>query len=92
MYVSVKYKNITCLFSIKHSKISSHIFDDVSSFFDDAKECCSNFGLRFSIYVIKDKGLIVGFGYDISLMIVLLAQLTQQLSLRDYIYNVSCMV
>ena len=36
--------------------------------------------------------LIVGFGYDVSLMILLFVELTQQLSLRHYIYNVSCKV
>ena len=33
--------------------------------------------------------LIVSFGYDISLIILLFVELTQQLSLRHYIYNVS---
>ena len=42
-------KNIAHLFSLKHSKISSHIFDD-------AKECCSNFSWRLSIFIVKDNG------------------------------------
>ena len=33
--------------------------------------------------------LIVGFGYDVSLMILLFVELTQQLSLRHYTYDVS---
>ena len=36
--------------------------------------------------------LIVGFRYDVCLIILLFAQLIQQLSLRDYTYNVSCKV
>ena len=34
-HLSVRYKNIAHLFSLKHSKISSRIFDDASYFFDE---------------------------------------------------------
>ena len=34
-HLSERYKNIAHLFSLIHSKISSHIFDDASCFFDD---------------------------------------------------------
>ena len=63
-------KNIAHLFLLKHSKISSHIFDDASYFFDDAKECCSNLSWNFYIFIVKDNGFDCGFwiwclSYDI---------------------------
>ena len=54
-------KNIAHLFLLKHSKILSHIFDDASYFFDDPKECCSNFSWRLSVFIVKDKGFDCGF-------------------------------
>ena len=54
-HLSVRYKNIAHLFSLKHSKISSHIFDDAAYFFDDAKECCLSYD--FVVCSAELKGL-----------------------------------
>ena len=60
-HLSVRYKNIAHLFLLKHSKITSHIFDDAWYFFDDAKECCSNLNWSLSIFIVKDNGFDCGF-------------------------------
>ena len=47
--------HIAHLFSLKHSKISSHIFDDASYFFDDARNAIQT-SVEGSLYfIVKDK-------------------------------------
>ena len=79
-------KNISHLFSLKHSKIS-HIFDDAS--------CCLNFSWRLSLFIVKGKGFDCGFWICFMMFLLChngLLSYPQWLSIMNYIYNVVCKV